>query len=88
MRVSGALEGTLDAINDRAIMSKILLSLPAAWESKIAAIEDDDSLSLHELERVLRNHQSRLKAVKTHEVALATRGRGGFRARGRGTTGS
>ena len=83
-----ALEGTLDAINDRAIMAKILLSLLAAWETKIAAIEDDDSLNLDKLERVLRNSQSRFNAAKTHDVALATRGRGGFRGRGRGTTGS
>ena len=69
-------------------MSKMLLSLLAAWETKIAAIEDDDSLNLDKLERVLRNYQSRLNAAKTHDVALATRGRGGFGGRGRGTTGS
>jgi len=79
-----ALEGTPDAINDRAIMSKILLSLPAAWETKIAAIEDDDSLTLDKLERVLRNYQSRINAAKSHDVALATRGRGNHRGRGRG----
>ena len=73
-----ALEGTPYAINNRAIMPKFLLSLPAAWETKIAAIEDDDSVSLDKLERVLHNYQSRLNTVKTHDVALATRGRGEF----------
>ena len=41
-----ALEGTPDAINDDSLMSKILLSLPAAWETKVAAVEDDEDLTL------------------------------------------
>src|SRR5437588_4632061 len=71
-------------ISDRAIRSKILLSLPMAWETKIAAIEDDDSLMLDKIERVLRNYQSHINAIKTHDMALATRGHEGFQGRGRG----
>ena len=78
-----ALEGTPDAINDDSLMSKILLSLPAAWETKVAAVEDGEDLTLDKLERVLRNYQSRLNAVKSHDVALSTRDRGGARNRGR-----
>ena len=78
-----ALEGTPDAINDDSLMSKILLSLLAAWETKIAAVEDDEDLTLDKLERVLRNYQSRLNAVKSHDVALSTRVRRGARNRGR-----
>ena len=78
-----ALEGALDAINDNSQMSKILLSLPAAWETKVAAVEDDEDLTLDKLERVLWNYQSRLKAVKSHNVALSTRDRGGPRNRRR-----
>ena len=78
-----ALEGTPDAINDNFLMSKILLSLPAAWETKVAAVEDDEDLTLDKLERVLRNNQSWLNAVKSHDVALSTRDRGGARNRGK-----
>jgi len=78
-----ALEGTPDAINDDALMSKILLSLPPAWETKIAAVEDDEDLTLDKLERVLRNYQCRLNAAKAHDVALATKDRGGPRGRGK-----
>ena len=77
------LEGTPDAINDDSLMSKILLSLPATWETKVAAVEDDEDLRLDKLERVLRNYQSRLNAVKSHDVALSTRDHGGARNCGR-----
>lgn len=78
-----ALEGTPDEIKDEALMSKILLSLPASWETKIAAVEDDEDLTLDKLERVLRNYQCRLNAAKAHDVALSTRDRGGHRGRGK-----
>ena len=78
-----ALEGTPDAINDDSLMSKILLSLPAAWETKVVAVEHDEDLTLDKLERVLRNYQSRVNAVKSHDVALSPRDRGGPRNRGR-----
>ena len=78
-----ALKGTPDAINDDSLMSKVLLFLPAAWETKVAAVEDDEDLTLDKLERVLRNYQRRLNAVKSHDVALSTRDRGGARNHGR-----
>ena len=67
-----ALEGTPDAINDDSLMSKRLLSLPAAWETKVAAVKDEEDLTLDKLERLLRNYQSWLNAVKSHDVALST----------------
>ena len=67
-----ALEGTPDAINDDSLMSKILLSLPAPWETKVSAVEDDEDLTLETLERVLRNYQSQLNAVKSRDVVLST----------------
>ena len=78
-----ALEGTPDAINDNSLMSKILLSLLATWETKIAAVEDDKDLMLDKLERDLRNYQSRLNAVKSQDVSLSTSDHGGARNRGR-----
>ena len=78
-----ALEGTPDAINDDSLMSKLLLSLLAAWETKVAAVEDDNDLTLDKLERVLRNYQSRLNIVKSHDVALSIRDRGGARNHGK-----
>ena len=83
-----ALEETDDPISDKAIMSKILVSLPPAWEIKIAAIEDDPLLTLDKLERVLCNYQGKIAAIKAKDVALTTRGRGGYRGRGRGRGGN
>ena len=77
-----ALEGTGDHIQDEAIMSKILVTLPPAWDTKISAIEDDETLTLEKLEKILRNFQSKLSSRKTEDVALATRGKGGYRGRG------
>ena len=77
-----ALEGTADHIQDEAIMSKILVTLPPAWDTKISAIEDDETLTLDKLEKILRNFQTKLSSRKTEDVALATRGRGGYRGRG------
>ena len=74
-----ALEGMSEAIDDDALMSKILLSLLAAWEIKITVVEDDEDLTLDKLERILRNYQCRLNAAKVHDVALSTRDRGGPR---------
>ena len=51
-------------------MSKIMHSLSAAWETKVAVVEDDEDLTLDKLERVLRKYQSRLNAVKSHDVAF------------------
>ena len=78
-----ALEGMPDGVNDDSLMSKILLSLPAAWETKVAAVEDDKALTLDKLKRVVQNYQSRLNAVKSHDVTLTTRDRGGARNSGR-----
>ena len=74
-----SLDGTPDAINDDSLMSKILLSLPAAWETKVAAVEDNEDSTLNNLERVLRNYQGRLYAVKSYDVALSTLDRRGPR---------
>ena len=68
-----------NAINDNSLMSKVLLSLLAAWETKITVVEDDKDLTLDKLERILRNYQYRLNAAKVHDVALSTRDRGGPR---------
>ena len=78
-----AIKGMPNAINDDSLMSKILVSLLAAWETKDTAVEGNEDLTLDKLERVLRNYQSRLNAVKSHNVALSTRDRGGARNRGK-----
>src|SRR5947209_5376171 len=83
-----ALEGTKHSIKDNEIMSKVLVTLPPAWDTKVLAIEDDQNLTLDKLERVLRNLQTKLSNRKTSNVALATRGRGSYRGRGRGGRGT
>jgi hypothetical protein len=66
------------------LMSKILVTLPPSWDTKISAIEDDETMTLERLERTLRNFQNKLSSQKTDDIALAKRGRGGYRGRGRG----
>ena len=83
-----ALEGTKHSIKDDEIMSKILVTLPATWDTKVSAIEDDESLTLDKLERVLRNFQTKLSNRKASNVALAARGRASNRGRGRGARGT
>src|SRR5436853_2636630 len=75
------------SINDE-IMSKVLVTLPPAWDTKLLAIEDDENLTLDKLKRVLRNFQTKLSNRKTSNVALTMRGRGSYRGRGRGGKGT
>src|SRR5437588_12494646 len=79
-----ALEGMKHSIKDDEIMSKVLVTLPPAWDTKVSAIEDDENLTLDKLQRVFRNFQTKLSNRKTSNVALATRDRGSYRGRGRG----
>src|SRR5437660_6965305 len=69
-------------------MSKVLVTLPLPWDTKVSAIEDDENLTLDKLERVLRNFQTKLSNRKTSNVALATRGRGSYRGKGTGGRGT
>src|SRR5205085_6261056 len=82
-----ALEGTKHSIKDDEIMSKVWVTLPPAWDTKVSAIEDDENLTLDKLNRVLRNFQTKLSNRKTSNVALATRGRRSYRGKGRGSRG-
>src|SRR5205085_7957160 len=82
-----ALEGMKHSIKDDEIMPKVLVTLSPAWDTKVLAIEDDENLTLDKLERVLRNFQTKLSNRKTSNIALATRGRGSYRGRGRGGRG-
>src|SRR5437660_1069309 len=83
-----ALEGKKYSIKYDEIMLKILVTLGPTWDIKVSAIEDDESLTLDKLERVLRNFQTELSSRKTSNVALATRGHGSYRGRGRGSRGT
>ena len=80
-----ALEDTAEAIEDDAIVSHILVTLPSMWDAKVAAIEDNADMTLNELERVLKNFQMKLASREApHNVALAAmatlgKGRGGRR---------
>src|SRR5437588_2153884 len=73
---------------DDEIMSKVLVTLPPAWDTKLLAIEDDENLTLDKLERVLRNFQMKLSNRKTSNVALATRGHGSYRGKVRDSRGT
>src|SRR5437588_8551167 len=79
-----ALEGTKHSIKDDEIMSKVLVTLPPAWDTKVSAIEDDEILTLDKLERVLRDFQTKLSNRKTRNVALAKRGHGSYRRKSKG----
>src|SRR5437588_9232803 len=83
-----SLEGTKHSIKDDEIMSKVLVTLPPAWDTKVSAIEDDENLTLDKLERVLRNFQTKLSNRKNSNVALATRGCESYRDKGRGGRGT
>ena len=77
-----ALEGTAEAIEDDAIVSHILVTLPSIWDTKVSAIEDNPDMTLHELERVLKNFQRKLANREVPEnIALAAKG---FRGKDRG----
>src|SRR5437588_1319529 len=79
-----ALKGTKHSIKDDEIMSKIFVTLPPTWDTEISAIEDDKSLTLDKLERVLRSFQMKLSSRKTSNVLLAMRVHGSYRGRCRG----
>src|SRR5437588_12583407 len=49
-----ALEGTKHLIKDDKIMSKVLVTLPPAWDIEVLVIKDDESLMLDKLKRVLK----------------------------------
>ena len=67
-----ALEDTAEAIEDDAIVSHILVTLPSMWDAKVSAIEDNANMTLNELERVLKNFQMKLASREApHNVALA-----------------
>ena len=78
-----ALEDTAEAIEDDAIVSHILVTLPSMWDAKVSAIEDNADMTLNELERVLKNFQMKLANREApYNVALAAittlgKGRGG-----------
>src|SRR5437588_928744 len=76
------------SIKDDEIIFKVLVTMPPAWDTKVSAIEDDESLMLDKLERVLRNFQMKLSNRETSNVALATRGYGTYRGKGTGGRGT
>lgn len=69
-----ALEGTTEAINDSAIVSQILVTLPSSWDTKVSAIEDNDDITLDELEKILKNYQRKIANREARDIALATKG--------------
>src|SRR5437660_4883361 len=83
-----ALEGMKHSIKDDEIMSKVLVILPPTWDTKVLAMEDDESLMLDKLERVLRHFQMKLSSRKTSNIVLAMSGRRNYRGRGRGCRGT
>ena len=78
-----ALNGTPDPISDEALVSKIFTTLPKEWDLKIRAIEDNDSLDLPQIEKILRNYQLFLSSTKVENIALAAKGKKPGKGRGK-----
>ena len=76
-----AMVGTDDPISDTALVNKIVTTLPKEWNVKLRAIEDDETLDLQKLERILRNFQVVITNEKVDDIALATKGQRGQRGK-------